>query len=306
MKGLAIEKSRAEEVRRALLERGAIVKGYRPLIEGRRVIFPIFDPVPELGEEVERDFEEKPLREERRLKVPVDFIGGIAVVRGSPSPDELFQLLRKPNVKTVLLNRGVVGDYRVMDLEWIGGERRFDTYHRENGLTFYVDLQKAYFNPRIGMERARIADLVKDGEKVIDMFSGIGTFALNIASKKKALIYGVDKNLEAVKLMRRNVEINRKILTGKVVPINDDAKDVKLKGDRVIMNLPFHSLDFLDTAISLLEGKGHIHLYSIFKRGEEKKTIKKIEENPVNCEFVKEKGYSTTKAIGFFDLEKTG
>ncbi len=305
MKGLAVEKGRAEEVRKALLEKGKLVKGLKPLREGGRIVFPITSSISGQGEELEREFEKRPFLRGVNIKIPLDFIGDIAVVKDMLSKEELGSLLSKPNVRTVLLNRGIKGGHRVMGLEWLGGDVKYDTFHRENGLTFYIDLRKAYFNPRLSTERARVTDLVKDGEAVIDMFSGIGPFSLNIASKKKALIYAVDKNPWAVKLMKRNIELNSKRLAGEIIPINEDAMDVKLKGDRVIMNLPFHSLDFLDAALSFLEGKGHIHLYSIFERGEEKQTIRKIEEKTekFKCELVKGKDYSATKVIGFFDLE---
>ena len=307
MKGLAIEKSQAEEIRKILLEGKKLARDLKPLLDDDRVIFPLLEPVSGVGEEVERNFEERGFQRGVKIKVPIDFIGDIAVVRDIPSKKEIEFLLSKPNVKTVLLNQGVDGDYRVMNLKWLGGDAKYDTFHKENNLIFYIDLRKAYFNPRLSTERARVAALVRDGETIIDMFSGIGPFALNIASKKDVLIYGIDKNPWAIKLMKRNIELNK--LRGEIIPVNKDARDIKLKGDRLIMNLPFHSLDFLDVATSLLEDSsiGYIHLYSIFKRGEEERKIREIEEKvgKFKCELVKEKGYSTSRAIGFFDLEKT-
>lgn len=309
MRGLSIEKELAEEARRYLLNERKIIAGFKPLKEGDRVIFPISGSVSEMGEEVIREFEARKIAPPK-LRVPLDFIGDIALVREMLSEEEITQLLSKPFVNTILLDRGITGDFRVRDLMWVGGERKFSTYYKENDLIFYIDLKKAYFNPRLSTERARIAGLVEEGETVIDMFAGIGPFPLNIASKKDSLVYGIDINPDAIKMMRQNIELNHKKLLGQVIPIEGDAKTARLGGSRIIMNLPLSSINFLDAALSLLGGyTGNIHLYALFNRGEGDKTAEKIEKRVTElrwsccADIVKEKDYSTTKVIGFFDIQ---
>lgn len=57
---------------------------------------------------------------------------------------------------------------------------------------------------------------VADGERVLDMFAGIGPFSITIARYRRCSVTAVDINSDAIGLMRRNIEANR--LLGRVEP----------------------------------------------------------------------------------------
>jgi len=72
-------------------------------------------------------------------------VGDIAVIRvpGSLGNEAAFTaeglMRRHGNVKTVLGQvGGVSGDLRLRRLEWIAGERKFETVHKEFGCAFKV------------------------------------------------------------------------------------------------------------------------------------------------------------------------
>jgi tRNA (guanine37-N1)-methyltransferase len=106
-----------------------------------------------------------------------DLIGDIAVIE---IPDELTDYARQI-FNTVLGKRGPIsGTTRVRQYDILAGQNKTKTIHTEYNLRIAVDVAKAYFSPRLLEEHNRIADLASDGELVIDMFTGVGPFALHI------------------------------------------------------------------------------------------------------------------------------
>ena len=221
----------------------------------------------------------KVLSESELALVPrsFDIIGDIAVIK---LPDSLLHkkhligealVEAVPNVKVALLQTSpVTGDLRLRRLEWLAGEKRTHTIHREYGCLYEVDLAKAYFSPRLQYERRRIAGLVRPGEVVVNMFSGVGCFSIMIAKHSRAeRIYSIDINPDAYEYMKRNVKLNK--VEDRVVPILGDAEKVidnLLSGvaDRVLMPLPEKNLEYLPSALKALKrGGGTIH-YQAFVR----------------------------------------
>jgi tRNA (guanine37-N1)-methyltransferase len=199
----------------------------------------------------------------------IDIVGDIAILK---MPDSLTdykkklgeELLREASYLNVVLRQisPVQGDFRVRNFEWIAGEERTTTYHKEYGCIYEIDLDKAYFSPRLSNERDIIANIVKEGEKVLNMFAGVGCFSILIAKRHMDVkIYSIDLNVEAFKLMVSNTLLNK--VLNKVVPIFGDATAIteglfKGKLDRVIMPLPEKALKFLGVAIKALKPEGGI------------------------------------------------
>jgi tRNA (guanine37-N1)-methyltransferase len=171
------------------------------------------------------------------------------------------------NVKTVFAQTSpILGDFRVRDLRLLAGEDKTSTKHKESGCVFAVDVEKCYFSPRLSHERLRIASLVKGGETVVNMFSGVGCFSIVIAKTvNKTKVFSIDVNPTAVQYMEENVSINR--VYGKVIPLLGDSKDIiyaqlQGKADRVLMPLPEKALEYLPYAVSALKKPcGWIHYY---------------------------------------------
>jgi len=133
-------------------------------------------------------------RKELRLEIPdntvasYDVIGDIAVLR-VPAGHAihtrcLAQAVIRAHrcVKAVFRQVGAVdGEFRLRGLEWVLGEKRTVTVHREFGCLFKVDLEKCYFSPRLSFERFRVASLIQPNEVVVNMFAGVGCFSLLMA-----------------------------------------------------------------------------------------------------------------------------
>ena len=111
----------------------------------------------------------------------------------------------------------------------------------------------------------RIAELVNDGEIIVNMFGGIGMYSIIAAKKKKCTVYNIDINPDAVDLCEKNIAINK--LTGNIISIHGDASDIvekqlENKSHRTLMLLPEKSDEFLNSAIMATKNNGVIHYYS--------------------------------------------
>ncbi len=227
-------------------------------------------------------------KESDELISAFDQIGEIIIVR---IPDSLLSK-KKVIGKTLLENvktansvfcqsSPVEGDFRTRDLEIIAGQDKTETEYKEFGCRFVVDVQKAFFSPRLSNERNRIAEQILDGETVINMFGGIGMFSIIAAKNKKCSVYNIDINPDAVELCEKNIKLNK--LSGKVFSIHGDAAQIikeKLenKGDRVLMLLPERSDEFLDSAVAATKNNGIIHYYSHI-HADKKSEAPKLSEN---------------------------
>jgi tRNA (guanine37-N1)-methyltransferase len=205
-----------------------------------------------------------------RVSSGVDIVGDIAIVRLGD-----FTTVEKRKVANALLGElgnvravmeqegGIEGEYRLRTLHHLAGEKRTLTVHRENGCAFRVDVAKCYFSPRLATERLRIVDAVKPGERVLNMFAGVGPFSIPIAKLKGARVLSCELNAYAAKLHRENDRLNK--VEGLVEVVNANAADLpritKRKFDRVLMPLPSQADTFLPTALAMVKKGGTIYYY---------------------------------------------
>jgi len=210
------------------------------------------------------------------LSNSLDIIGDIGIIRSLPntslSLEELENfgqslLQRHKNVKTIFFQSSSVdGAYRLRKLDYILGEKKTQTLHKEHSCVFSVDIENCYFSPRLSHERWRIAQKVMPQEVIVNMFAGVGCFSIIIAKKHDLTkVYSIDINPVAIKFMEKNVRLNR--VYNKVIPLFGDAKIIlknKLCGiaDRILMPLPEKAYEYLSSAIlSLKKSGGWIHYY---------------------------------------------
>lgn len=212
-------------------------------------------------------------RELRLLYKSYDIVGDIAIIRISKDLRHKIELIAQAimqthkHVKTVLCQSSPVsGSFRLRKLEWIIGEKKTETIHKEFGCFFKVDLEKCYFSPRLSFERMRIAKQVRPGEVVVNMFAGVGCYSILIAKYTKGVkVYSIDLNPEAIHYMTENIRLNN--VQKRVVEMQGDAKSViqqtlRKKADRVLMPLPEIAYEYINYALLALKSTGGwIHYY---------------------------------------------
>ncbi|WP_292459696.1 class I SAM-dependent methyltransferase family protein [Methanothermococcus sp.] len=240
------------------------------------------------------------------IALSYDVIGDIVITQIS---DEINEDIRKkigksaleliPSIKTVFRRKSrIKGEFRIRELEFLAGEYKTLTLYKENGYRLWVDVEKAYFSPRLGWERKRIMEKVKFDDIVVDMFCGVGPFSIACKNAKK--IYAIDINPHAIELLKKNIILNK--LQNKVIPILEDVRKVNIKGNRVIMNLPKYSHLFVDKALNIVEEGGIIHYYTI---GKDFKDAIKLFKSKCNCEILEKrivKSYSPREYVLVLDI----
>lgn len=255
---LVVPKQEAEERRRRLLEAGLLDRRYRPRQEGDTVLLPLTDGVPGA---VLREFEAVPERPDLPRH---EIVGGIAIMQENDPAGAGRLLASRPSLHTVLFpETPVEGEYRTRRFAVLAGVPTTRTRVTEYGLRFDVDLSHAYFSARLSTERQRVLAAMEEGERVLDMFAGVGPFAVTLA-RKADLVVAADLNPAAVHLLVENITLNR---VNNVVPVLADAGHLPRYGfrpfDRVIMNLPLAAPRFLPEAAALCRDGGTIHLYAL-------------------------------------------
>jgi len=293
MIGLEVTKKEADRIRRLLLENNLLNVHFKIKHSSEHVYLPLDTSLKdsklhELGLSrlnlVESEFEElmqrpKSLREYLQgsislekideLKKSFDIIGNVVILE---IPDELEDekhliaeaALKFTKRKSVYRKKSrIKGVTRTRKLEFLVGNESSETIHKEFGSRLKLDVRKVYFSPRLATERKRIADQVRDGETIIDMFTGVGPFAVAIARKREVEVYAIDINPDAVSYLQENIKLNK--VDEKIKPILGDATKVldhcNLHADRIIMNLPGSAQEFLPLALEHLKPGGMLNYY---------------------------------------------
>jgi tRNA (guanine37-N1)-methyltransferase len=179
-------------------------------------------------------------------------------------------LFVQPKLRAVAVDKGVKGELRVRDLTLVAGEGPLSTLHKEYGLVLSVNLEEAYFSPRLATEHQRVTGLVERGERFLDMFCGVGPFAISAAKGgNTSEVHAIDLNEKAVELARENAERNG---VGHLISLHvgDSRKVVPELGrfDRIVMNHPHGAKDFLDVAMRASRDEATVHLHVIAKADE--------------------------------------
>jgi len=306
-RGLKVKKDMGEKTRLELIAKGFLDRSKKILSDNEHVFLPLKNSAAsemtrEYGDIIYMEFESfkhhpKSYRDlldlqpelMELLPTSFDIIGEICIIK---LPEALLEcsasigkaiMETRRSLRSVALDRGVKGDFRIRDLQVIAGEDQLETIHVENNLRFKLDPSKVYFSPRLATERRRIAEKI-DGGRVLDMFAGVGPFSLTCARYGKPdEIIGLDLNPYCIEYFNTNIRLNSAEDT--VTAFLGDAKEAPLgmgPFNTIIMNLPHGSIDFLDTALEVIDG-GSIFLYSIVKKNDVISTIDDIVKLTRDC-----------------------
>jgi tRNA (guanine37-N1)-methyltransferase len=220
-----------------------------------------------------------PAEQLARLTKGVDIVGDIAILKiADEFQDEKHRIAESlldlaPYLRVVLGQTGPVeSQFRTRKLEWLAGEHRTETVHREFGCQYKVNLETTYFSPRLSHERKRIANLVTAGECIVNFFAGVGSFSIMIAKQSHpSRIYSIDLNPSAARYHAVNNVLNGVQET--IDLICGDANQIvstSLEGsaDRVLLPLPELALESLPTAKRALKNeRGPVHCYVFVDSG---------------------------------------
>jgi tRNA (guanine37-N1)-methyltransferase len=296
---IRVQIQKAETIRKELYKKKMLRNDLIIAKDNKYIYFPINNLSKKLNSNIvlEKDFEKKkpqpksykeivsiPNKLKKELPTSYDIIGNIILIKLPENllkfKEEIGESLLKTNknIRTICLSEPVTGEFRTRNIRIITGEKLTITTHNEFGLVLEIDVKKTYFSPRLANERKRIADLVKQGEIIVDMFTGVAPFSIMIARyANPKIIYAIDKNKDAIQYAKQNVKKNN--VLDKVEVIHEDVRRIQkilnTKADRIIMNLPLSAHKFFGNALQIAKDSCIIHYYNILK---EEKIQKRIEE----------------------------
>jgi tRNA (guanine37-N1)-methyltransferase len=275
--GIKVQRRYGERFRLALVELGALDRNRRILSDEAHLYLPVlrledaaaaveatgeFEPV-----EMEFPLELRPSKPEEILgySPSFDMVGDIAIVAPEDAEKAASALISTcRSVRVVLVPASdVEGEFRTRRFRHVAGEERTVTVHKEHGLRYRLDLESVYFTPHLGTERLRVAEQARPEDVVLDMFAGVGPFALLMARRCRRVI-AVEKNPAAIGYLRENALLNRienvEIREGDASVL---ALEYESQADHVIMNLPHSASQFLEPAMRASRKGGMIHYYAI-------------------------------------------
>ena len=155
--------------------------------------------------------------------------------------------------------------FRFFKMEVLAGEQDLVATVKENGCTFTFDFSSVYWNSRLGEEHWRVVEMMGKGDVVVDMFAGVGPFAVLAAKNKCCVVYANDLNPHSYKFLVQNARANH--VSSQVRAYNLDGREflctitkqlleealssppgveARSACAHVIMNLPASSVEFLD------------------------------------------------------------
>lgn len=191
--------------------------------------------------------------------IPADFPPGTSLM-------EYASAIRScdPAVRLVVAKVSRVrGTDRTASLITVSGHGGTVTIHREFGFSYRLDVEKAFFNPRLASERNRVAGLVRPGERVLVPFAGVGPFAIPAAARG-ATVLALDSNRDACRWCLENVRLNRVGDTVSVVCGDARMAPSFLSAgfDRIISPTPYGLKETLQSLKPLAKPGCRVHWYT--------------------------------------------
>tara|TARA_B110000263_G_scaffold248637_1_gene263998 strand:+ start:958 stop:2172 length:1215 start_codon:yes stop_codon:yes gene_type:complete len=205
------------------------------------------------------------------------------------------KLLSHPSIRLVLSDGGVMGEYRIRELEPIGARKESVIYTeniplsilntkvliKESGRFISCDPTVAYYSTKLQTERLESLSLAKELRAelrrplaICDPFCGVGPALSTLLAEENLAgsILASDLNSAAVELLFENLkrwdkrdyptksEKLQQYYDDRIVGLADATKLSKNpqysgKWDLVLVNLPHRTIEFLPTLIPLLNRK---------------------------------------------------
>jgi tRNA wybutosine-synthesizing protein 2 len=222
----------------------------RTYVEGERAFVPVKDEYP-----CERVIPDRSPYKGRGFQM----IGDIAVLHGKkPVPDEIDRIIKWRHPRGVIWIKSFHGAERIPDAELLAGSVG-ETVHVEQGITFHLNPCKVMFAQGNREEKVRMQRLTTPGERVADMFAGIGYFTIPIAIKG-AYVHAMEINPVAYRYLEQNIPANR--VESRVTSSYGNCTDL-LSGiyDRIVMG-HFEAFRYLPVALEHIRPGSVIHVHT--------------------------------------------
>jgi len=186
-------------------------------------------------------------------------VGDIILFHGPcPTKTDLFFVLHAFSPAGVLWVHGHTGITRRPVVSCLYGYSH-EVTHKEAGIVYRLDPSLVMFSQGNREEKRRVAGQVISGERVIDMFAGIGYFALPLA-KMNANVEAVEINPIAYRYLCMNASLNN--LSNMHLIYGDCLHNLSGIYDRIHMG-HFDAISFLPAALQYVQTGTVLHVHMV-------------------------------------------
>ncbi len=193
-------------------------------------------------------------------------MGDVIAFHGNkPLPSEIDDVLVREHPRGIIWIEGHHGSIRIPRITLLYGSAG-EVVHRESGIEYRFDVEKVMFSQGNREEKRRVASLVIPGERVGDMFAGIGYFSLGMAGAG-ADVHAMEINPVSCRYLHLNVISNK--LEDRVRISPGDCRS-SLSGiyDRIHMG-HYDAVDFLADALKHVRDGTWLHVHMLGDRTSE-------------------------------------
>lgn len=289
-----IEQSKANEEIERLRRTDELLTEFKIRRDGKWVMIPV------KNSELEGEFESNTKKKMEHVG-SFEKISDFYVIKEREGWEKVFdEIKEKQEPRAIFLDRGVEGQLRIRKLERIYGKGEPTGIIKENGFRYIVDLERAYFSPRLAGLRREITENClnsSDSELVVDMYAGIGPISIPILKAGRKVL-SMDVNPRAVELLSRNMRLNK--VRGEVLIADSNRIFECLEHvGEVIMNNPTQPLSVTNRIIEMMESGTVIYATYISDRTDriEFDGADVLERKIVH-------GYSPSSSLFYFRMRK--
>ena len=190
-------------------------------------------------------------------------MGDILLLHGdAPTAEQLAALIAWEHPACVLHAAAHVGVMRTPKIAVLHGQPHEVTF-REAGIIYTLDPSQVMFSQGNRGEKLRLRSLVRPGERIADMFAGIGYFTLS-AALAGGNVHAAEINPVSFAYLQKNIQANG--LAERVISELGDCRE-KLTGvyDRILMG-HFEAPEFLKHALDHAEPGTVLHVHGVGDR----------------------------------------
>ncbi|MDX1534586.1 MAG: class I SAM-dependent methyltransferase family protein [Thermoplasmata archaeon] len=192
-------------------------------------------------------------------------VGDVVVLRLPPELEAYREVVgeaygRVLRARAVIEEEGIDGAHRTPQTRRLWG-RSTETIHKENGIRYRLDPTRVMFSSGNLAERRRMGEVCGPDEVVVDLFAGVGYFALPMALRGKARrVVACEINPIAFRYLEENIAMNgASAVEARLGDCRETAPEDA--ADRVVMGYLQDTYRFLPTAFRSLRRRGTIHYH---------------------------------------------
>ena len=213
-----------------------------------------------------------------------EFVGDLILIKLDSKQREYGEiigqamLMQHARTRAVFEDRGVVGEYRVRDLNLLAVRDGFDSTTRtriiESGHHLWTDPSTVYFSARLSREREGTLECAKKLRatlnrpiSVCDPYAGVGPSLAPLVNEPDLLskLFASDLNPAAVELLRENISadyVETECVDARTL---HERSELCGKFDLLLVNIPHDTLEHLPDLLPLLNDGGTVRGWAVIE-----------------------------------------